>query len=146
MKASLLLLVVSATLGLCAPAARAGPGTQEIRLIWLQTSGHPKGKHGSWTSRLVNEVRQFARPAGTQVGGEVGFSHGSQYVGAIKLPGGVLEYSGKTKGLPKDAGFVVPVVDGSGVFAGVTGTYTLYTDGDRTHPHTAILVLRLRYG
>jgi hypothetical protein len=145
-KASLLLLAVLAILGVCAPSARAGPGSQEIRLIWLRTSVHPHGKHGSWTSRLVNEVRQFARPAGTRVGGEVGFSHGSQYVGAIKLPGGVLEYSGKTKRLPNAAGFVVPVVDGSGVFAGVTGTYTLYTDGDKTHPHTAILVLRLRYG
>jgi hypothetical protein len=144
MKAVLVGLVISALLGICAPSASAVPGTQEMRFVWLQTSNHPNGKKGSWTSSLLNEVPQFGRPAGAKVGGEVGFSHGPQYVGAIKLPGGVLEYSGKARHLPRNAGIVVPIVDGSGTFEGVTGTYTL-SRGDKAHPNGLILVLRLQY-
>lgn len=145
MRAALTLLALSATFGLGAPSASSGSRPQEIRLIPVQTSSHPAHGKRSWTSNLVNEVPQFGTPAGTKVGGEVGFSRGPQYVGAIKLPGGVLEYSGKAKHLPRNAGIVVPVIDGSGAFVGVTGTYTLYR-GDKSHPNTTILVLRLQYG
>jgi len=143
-RAFVLLLVVSAGFGLIAPSAGSASGPQVIRLIWIQTSNHPNGKKRSWTSQLLNETRQFGRPAGTKVGAEVGLSQGAQFVGGIKLPGGVLTYSGKPKHLPRHAGIVIPVVDGTGVFAGVTGTYTLY-DGDATHPNNTILVLSLQY-
>jgi hypothetical protein len=141
--ALLLLVVVMAVLG-SAQAARSAPRTQVIRLLWVQTSNHPNGKKSSWTAQLLNATRQFGRPAGTKVGAEVGLSHGAQFVGGIKLPGGVLEYSGKVKHVQRD-GIAVPVVDGSGVFAGVTGTYTR-SHGDRSHPKSLIVVLSLRYG
>jgi hypothetical protein len=145
MRAVLTLLAVSAIFALGPAAARPGPGLSEIRLISIRTSNHPEAKkEGSWTSSLLNAVPQFGRPVGTKVGGEVGFSHGAQLVGAIKLPGGVLAYSGKPKRLPHDGGIVVPVIDGSGTFSGVSGTYTLVRDGKTTA--RAVLVLRLQYG
>ena len=140
----LLLLITASFIG-SVPSAGSRPNRQEIRLIWVLTSNHPNGKQGSWTSKLLNETRQFGKPAGVKVGAEVGLSRGNQFVGGIKLPGGVLSYSGKVKHLPRHAGITVPVVDGSGAFAGTTGTYTLY-DGDATHPDDKILVLSLQYG
>lgn len=138
------LIVVAMMLGLGLPSAGSQPGPQVVRLLWVQTSNHPNGKRGAWTSQLLNETRQFGKPAGAKVGAEVGISHGSQFVGGIKLPGGVLEYSGKVKHLPRGA-IAVPVVDGSGAFAGVTGTYTR-SKGDKTHPSSTIVVLELQYG
>jgi hypothetical protein len=145
LRTMLLLLVVSTTLGVARPSAGAAAGPQVIRLIWVQTSNHPSGKKSSWTSDLLNETRQFGKPAGVKVGAEVGVSHGPRLVGGIKLPGGVLEYSGTARHLPRHAGIVVPVVDGSGAFAGVKGTYTR-SDGDTAHPGATIVVLRLQYG
>ena len=138
------LIVVATMLGLGLPSAGSQPGPQVIRLLWVQTSNHPNGKKEAWTSQLLNETRQFGKPAGAKVGAEVGISHGSQFVGGIKLPGGVLEYSGKVKHLPRGA-IAVPVVDGSGAFAGVTGTYTR-SKGDNAHPSSTIVVLELHYG
>jgi hypothetical protein len=144
MRAALPVLTVVAILGLGVASTSSGSGPQEIRLRWIQTSNHPNGKKGSWTSTLVNDTRQFGRPAGTTVGAEVGFSDGPRLVGAVRLPGGVLEYSGKAKHLPRHAGIVLPVIDGSGNFAGVTGTYTL-SGSDAAHGKNVILVLRLEY-
>jgi hypothetical protein len=142
-RAALLLLTVAAALFVSVPSAVSEPRAQVVRLVWIQTSDHPSGKKRSWTSELVNASRQFGKPAGVKVGAEVGFSHGADYVGGVKLPGGVLEYSGKARHLPRDGGIVIPVVDGSGAFAGVKGTYTL-SDGDGGHDK--LLVLRLQYG
>jgi hypothetical protein len=144
LRATLLLLAVSALFGLSVRAAGSAPGPQTVRLIWVQTSSHPSGKKRSWTSTLRNEVGQFGKPAGTKIGAEVGFSEGAQFVGGIKLPGGVVTYSGKVKHLAR-GGITVPVVDGSGNFAGVTGTYTR-TAGDSAHPKSTMVVLRLQYG
>jgi hypothetical protein len=141
--ASLLPVVATAVLGLV-PTAGSAPRTQVVRLLWVQTSNHPNGKKGSWTAQLLNATPQFGRAAGTKVGAEVGLSHGTQFVGGIKLPGGVLEYSGKVKHLPRGA-LAVPVVDGSGAFAGVTGTYTR-SHGDKAHPNSTVVVLSLQYG
>jgi hypothetical protein len=138
------LIVVAMMLGLGLPSAGSQPGPQVIRLLWVQTSNHPNGKKEAWTSQLLNETRQFGTPAGAKVGAEVGISHGTQFVGGIKLPGGVLEYSGKVKHLPRGA-IAVPVVDGSGAFTGVTGTYTR-SKGDKAHPSSTIVVLELQYG
>ena len=138
------LIVVAMMLGLGLPSAGSQPGPQVVRLLWVQTSNHPNGKKEAWTSQLLNETRQFGKPAGAKVGAEVGISHGTQFVGGIKLPGGVLEYSGKVKHLPRGA-IAVPVVDGSGAFAGVTGTYTR-SKGDNAHPSSTIVVLELHYG
>ncbi len=138
------LIVVAMMLGLGLPSAGSQPGPRVIRLLWVQTSNHPNGKKEAWTSQLLNETRQFGKPAGAKVGAEVGISHGPQFVGGIKLPGGVLEYSGKVKHLPRGA-IAVPVVDGSGAFAGVTGTYTR-SKGDKAHPSSTIVVLELQYG
>src|SRR5690349_972907 len=119
LRTMLLLLVVSTLLGLVAPAASPASAPQVIRLIWIQTSNHPSGKKASWTSNLLNEVPQFGKAAGVKVGAEVGVSRGATVVGGIKLPGGVVTYQGKVKHLPRHGGIVVPVVDGSGSFAGV---------------------------
>jgi hypothetical protein len=143
-RAALLPLAVAAVLGFSVPPAGSDPGPQVIRLVWVQTSNHPSGKKRSWTSQLLNATPQFGKSAGIKVGAEVGFAHGDRYVGGVKLPGGVLEYAGKPKHLPRHAGIVIPVVDGSGTFAGVTGTYTL-SGGGAAHPHDQLLVLRLQY-
>jgi hypothetical protein len=130
---------------LLAPPSGSRPGPpQVIRLLWIQTSSHPNGKKRAWTSQLLNETRQFGKAAGVKVGAEVGISQGSEFTGGIKLPGGVLSYSGKVKHLPQHGGIVVPVVEGSGAFAGVKGTYTR-SDGDSTHPNGTVVVLRLQY-
>lgn len=142
-RAALLLLAVAAALSISVPSAGSEPRAQVVRLVWIQTSDHPSGQKRSWTSQLLNATRQFGKPAGVKVGAEVGFSHGAQYVGGVKLPGGVLEYSGKARHLPRHGGIVIPVVDGSGAFAGVKGTYTL-SDGDGAH--NKLLVLHLQYG
>ena len=144
LRTMLLVLVISTLIGLVVPAASPAPGPQVIRLIWIRTSNHPSGTKASWTSNLLNEVPQFGKPAGVKVGAEVGIGHGAQLVGGIKLPGGVVTYQGKVKHLPRHGGIVVPVVDGSGSFAGVTGTYTR-SDGDQVHPRSTIVVLRLQH-
>lgn len=141
LRTMLLLLVISATFGLSAASAGSEPGPQVIRLIWVQTSNHPNGKRAAWTSQLLNATPQFGKPVGAKVGAEVGISHGAQLVGGIKLPGGVLSYSGKARHLPHHGGIVVPIVEGSGAFTGATGTYTR-SDGDTT----TTVVLRLQYG
>lgn len=141
-RAVLLLLTVAAAFGISVPSAGSEPRAQVIRLVWIQTSDHPSGKKRSWTSQLLNATPQFGKPAGAKVGAEVGFSHGARYVGGVKLPGGVLEYSGKAKQLPRHGGIAIAVVDGSGTFAGVKGTYTL-SAGDGTQ--SKLLVLRLQY-
>ena len=137
----LLLLVISATFGLSAASAGSQPGPQVIRLIWVQTSNHPNGKRASWTSQLLNATQQFGKPAGAKVGAEVGISHGAQFVGGIKLPGGVLSYSGKARHLPHHGGIVVPIVEGSGAFAGARARTPAAMV---TRPTT--VVLRLQYG
>lgn len=142
-RVALLLLTAAAAFGMTVPSAGSELRPQVIRLVWLQTSDHPSGKKRSWTSQLLNATPQFGKPAGVKVGAEVGFSHGARYVGGVKLPGGVLEYSGKVKHLPRHGGIVIAVVDGSGTFNGVKGTYTL-SDGDATP--NKLLVLRLQYG
>src|SRR5689334_17661730 len=137
----LLLVAVSATIGLGTQTAGSPPGPQVIKLIWVQTSNHPNGKRASWTSQLLNATPQFGRPAGATVGAEVGISHGAQFVGGIKLPGGILTYSGKAKHLPHQSAIVIPIVEGSGSFQGATGTYTRSEGGTST-----TVVIRLQYG
>jgi hypothetical protein len=140
LRTAVLLVLVTATIGVSAPPAGSAPGPQVIRLIWVQTSSHPNGKRDSWTSQLLNAAPQFTRPTGAKVGAEVGISHGAQFIGGIKLPGGVLTYSGKAKHLPHHGGIVIPVVEGSGAFAGATGTYT------RSDGKTKLVVIRLQFG
>ena len=81
------LIVVAMMLGLGLPSAGSQPGPQVIRLLWVQTSNHPNGKKEAWTSQLLNETRQFGKPAGAKVGAEVGISHGPQFVGGIEASG-----------------------------------------------------------
>lgn len=140
LRTAVLVLVVSATVGLSAPSAGSERAPQVIRLIWVQTSDHPNGKRASWTSQLLNATPQFGKATGAKVGAEVGISHGAQFVGGIKLPGGVLTYSGKAMHLARHGGIVIPIVEGSGAFAGATGTYT------RTDGKTPLVVIRLQYG
>lgn len=141
LRTGLLLLVASATFGLSAASAGSEPGPQVFNLIWVQTSNHSNGTRSSWTSQLLNATPQFGKPAGAKVGAEVGISHGAQFVGGIKLPGGVLTYSGRVKRLPRHGGIVIPVVQGSGAFDGATGTYTRSESGS-----TTTVVIRLQYG
>ena len=140
LRMALLLLVVSAIAGLASPSAGSAPGPQVIRLVWVQTSDHPNGKRASWTSQLLNATPQFGKPVGAKVGAEVGISHGAHFVGGIKLPGGVLTYSGKATHLARHGGIVIPIVEGSGTFAGATGTYT------RADGKSPLVVIRLQYG
>ena len=140
LRKALLVLVVSATVGVSAAPAGSAAGPQVIKLIWVQTSNHPNGKRASWTSQLLNATPQFGKPAGAKVGAEVGISHGAQFVGGIKLPGGILTYSGKARHLPRHGGIVIAIVEGSGAFEGATGTYTR-SEGDTS----TTVVIRLQY-
>ena len=144
LKILLLLAPPAVLLGLCAPPATARSRPQVIRLIWVQTSIHTTATRASWTSRLRNETPQFGKPAGATVGSELGFSDSSRASGVITLPGGVLQYTGKTKRGAGKAGAKLSITSGSGAYSGAKGSYTLF-GGDKQHPYSAILVLRLQY-
>lgn len=139
----LILFALSLACSGWAPSAKPDARPRVIRLLWVQTSIHVTGNRSSWTSRLKNEMPQLGKPAGAPVGRELGFSDGSRASGALTLPGGVVEYSGTIKRHGQSGGLVVPVIDGTGSFAGATGTYT-FIGRDQIHSKNALLVLHLR--
>lgn len=137
----LFLLGISAVSGGWGPSGgpskpKPPPHTQVIQLLWVRTSTHATRGRSSWTSRLENETPQFGKPAGATVGSELGFSDGYRTSGAIRLPGGVLEFGGPVK--PK-GNLRLAITGGAGAFAGATGSYSRRT-GTR-----ALLLLQVRY-
>jgi len=149
------LLAVALLLAVVAPTASAGPPTL-IRLVSITTSDKtvdvkpPKaspGDHEDFTSRLRNAQAQFGKPKGAVVGSDKGqLVLTDQMIGIMttvaKLPGGTITTSGRITALPKGA-FSIPVIRGTGIFAGARGTLTILAPTD---PKTAVNIYKLSYG
>jgi hypothetical protein len=114
--------------------AGAANGTMRISLVSITTSDSfvdkpPKGASAgdaeTSTSRLLNAVTQFGKPKGAVVGSDRGTIRvvaGANPIAKIttRLPGGTLSLSGHIE-VRTDGTIVIPVVSGSGTFAGARG-------------------------
>ncbi len=135
-----LALLLCTLLAAAAPAA-ARARTQAdltIRLISVTTAadvtdrapkGASKGDKIRQASVLLNARPQFGRASGAQVGSDSGTTSflsrtALRFDGVTRLPGGTLTVSGRAT-LRKDDATVLPVVRGTGRFAGARGTLTV---------------------
>jgi hypothetical protein len=135
---SRLLAGLAACLALAAPAASPAATTQTIALISYTTGvtatdkapkGPSRGDRYVTTSRLVNAQRQLGRKKGAVVGTDRGVitltgPRTGRVTAVATLPGGTLQVRGVLQEQP-DATLVVPVVGGTGRFAGARGTLTV---------------------
>jgi hypothetical protein len=144
--------VVAATLS--PPALAAPPAV--IRVVSITTSYTtvdvpPKkasaGDHDVFTSRLLNARAQFGKPRGAVVGSDRGTmlltsATSARLMTVARLPGGTIVVSGPLTSAGGGA-VSIPVVEGTGQFAGARGTVTILAPKD---PKTAINIYRLTYG
>jgi hypothetical protein len=98
-------------------------------------TGASAGDFVTYRDRLLNAAPQFGRKKGAAVGadrGKLTFTgvHTATYEGTATLPGGTLRLSGAVYSTP-GGGLIVPVVGGTGAFAGVRGTLTVGPGRDR---------------
>ncbi len=129
-------LVVVVALSVPAATSAAGPAT--IALISVTTSstatdrapkGPSRGDRYVTASRLVNARPQFGKKKGTVVGSDRGTitltgARSARVNAVATLPGGTIRVRGPLQE-QTNATFVVPVVGGTGSFAGVRGTLTI---------------------
>lgn len=115
------------------PARTNVQAPTEIRLVSVTTKaketdrppkGASKGDRTVGSSALFNGAAQFGKKAGAQVGSDrsvfVLRDKRTLYAsGTAKLPGGTLHFQGRAK--VQEGVFVIPVVSGTGAFAGATG-------------------------
>jgi hypothetical protein len=134
--------------------ANAAPSPNVIKLVSTTTSqraidkpptGQSPGDGVFATSRLQNLVRQFGKAQGAVVGSDRGTttllqSGATRMDGIATLPGGTVHFHGIPK--PVSGGSIIPVVGGTGIYDGATGTLTI-TDIDQLR---AINVYRLKMG
>ena len=127
--------------------------TLTIRVTSVQTSatdrdrpptGPSKGDSVSSTDRLVNTVAQFGRSKGAVVGTDRGRlvftgARSARYDGTARLPGGTLRVRGAVVAVSASV-LRVPVVGGSGVYAGARG-YLLIGPGARRAENVYALVI-----
>jgi hypothetical protein len=127
------LVVVAAAMVLAAPAATA-PAPAVIQLIAVEITssekdvppkGPSKGDWGKSTTKLLNAVRQFGRKANAAVGHDYGTftlqsARSASATGKAWLPGGTIRFGGKVAFM-QGGGFSIPVVGGTGTYAGVRG-------------------------
>jgi hypothetical protein len=147
--------VVLAAFDPSASASSAAPPTL-IRLVSVTTSAKesdrlPKGPSTGdtvrETSRLLNEVAQFGKPARAAVGSDSAVQQlrlGPKSItvdGVAKLPGGTLLFRGKAERYAR-GGIVIPVVGGTGRYLGAQGTLWIVTVRD---PARVLNVYRLTY-
>ncbi len=126
-----------------------------IRLVSITTSessvdlpprNASAGDRQLFASRLLNAQAQFGKPKGAVVGSDRGSMRLTSATSAVlktvaKLPGGTITVSGKLRAA--GAGAVsIPVVTGTGVFAGARGTLTIFAPSG---PKTVVNVYRLSY-
>jgi hypothetical protein len=137
--------VTTARASLCAAACAglaaspAGAATPRVILVTSDTvattvrdlppRGPSKGDTVAYRDRLVNAVAQFGKPRGSTVGTDAGTltftgAHTATFRGLTRLPGGTLTLSGPVYTLG-NGGLVIPVVSGTGGFAGLHGTLTV---------------------
>jgi len=136
------------------PAVTSAAGPPTVALISFTTSsiatdrapkGPSRGDRYVTTSRLVNAKRQFGAKKGAVVGSDRGTitltGPRSARINAVAtLPGGTIRVRGPMKE-QTNATLVVPVVGGTGAFAGARGTLTINGTAKR-----AWNVYRLTYG
>lgn len=147
--------VVLAAFDPSASASSAAPPTL-IRLVSVTTSARendrpPKGPSTGdtvrETSRLLNEVAQFGKPARAAVGSDSAVQLlrlGPKSItvdGVAKLPGGTLLFRGKAERYAR-GGIVIPVVGGTGRYLGAQGTLWILTVRD---PARVVNIYRLTY-
>ncbi len=145
-----------ATAGSNALAAGTAAPPKEIKLISVTTKandtdkpprGASKGDRTIGASTLYNGVDQFGQKAGARVGGDKSvFVLRSTKVlyanGTATLPGGTIHFQGVAK--VTNGRFEIPVVSGTGVYAGAHGALLipLVESGTRIVAN----VYRLTYG
>jgi Dirigent-like protein len=139
---TLRLLLAAACAALAASPAAATPTrtilvtseTVKMATHDLTPSGPSKGDTVTYRDRLVNAAPQFGRKKGSRVGSDSGKltftgAHTATFHGTTTLPGGTLTLSGAVYTL-QDGDLVIPVVGGTGSFAGLRGTLTVSTGKD----------------
>jgi len=151
---ALLVSLIAAAAVLLPSAAQAQQRPMVIQVISIAESlkAHdvpPKGPSaGDWvamTDRLANAVARFGKPQNAIVGSDQATlkiqKPGVETLdGVAKLPGGTIVFRGRvTTG--KGGSQIVPVVDGTGRFAGARGTVTISQIG--ADPRLALNVYRL---
>jgi autotransporter-associated beta strand protein len=100
----------------------------------LTPHGPSKGDTVTYRDRLVNAVAQFGRKQGSPIGSDSGKltftgAHSATFSGRTTLPGGTLTLAGPVFTL-QNGDLVIPVVGGTGSFAGLRGTLTVSTGKD----------------
>jgi hypothetical protein len=98
------------------------------------------------TSRLLNERAQFGKPKGAVIGSDRGTMtltgpRSARLKVVAKLPGGTITVNGLLMAAG-DGAVSIPVVTGTGVFAGARGTVTILKPID---PKTVVNIYRLSY-
>lgn len=116
-----------------APSRTAAPAPTVIALVSVTTTakdtdrppkGASKGDRTVGASTLYNGAAQFGRKAGARVGSDRSVftlrdPKTLHATGTATLPGGTIHFEGRAT--VKEGVFVIPVVGGTGTFAGVTG-------------------------
>jgi len=104
------------------------------------------GDHDFSASKLINAKAQFGKPKGAVVGSDRSVMVLESPTSALlktlaTLPGGTILFGGRL--MAAGGGAVkIPVVRGTGVFAGATGTLTVLRP---TGPKTVVNIYRLSY-
>jgi len=122
---------------LAGSAAWAAPAPTVVHLVSITTSGRSndtppkgasKGDRFTTTSRLLNLRAQFGKAKGAVVGSDRGTvaltgARAGTVRGITKLPGGTISFRGTLA--TSGRGNTIPVVGGTGLFAGARGTLTI---------------------
>jgi hypothetical protein len=148
------LVVAAIAAAVLSPTAAAAPPAV-IRLVSITTSESsvdvpPRkastGDRALSTSRLLNARAQFGKPKGAVVGSDHSTmtltSATSAHLKVVaKLPGGTITVSGRLMAAA-DGAVSIPVVTGTGLFAGARGLLTILVP---TGPKTVVNIYRLSY-
>jgi hypothetical protein len=140
---------------LLAGSAAAAPAPTIIQLVAVETSsqekdvtpkGPSKGDWGKGTTRLLNAVRQFGKRVNAVVGHDTGTftlqgPNSAKATGKTWLPGGTIRFGGKVAFMG-GGGFSIPVVGGTGIYAGVRGVLLV---APTSNPKRSINLYRLVY-
>jgi hypothetical protein len=138
-----------------ATSAESAPPPSVIRVISITTSrssidvpprNESAGDLDRSTSRLLNERAQFGKPKGAVIGSDRGTMtltgpRSARLKVVATLPGGTITVNGALTAAGGGA-VSIPVVTGTGVFAGARGTVTILKP---INPKTVVNIYRLVY-